>query len=98
MSLPFHGPTSPLTLGLDVTTSPNTASQALYGAKESVLTQRFDSILLTGTESAWAFVYGGSYGVSQFAIQLAKLSGYEVVTPASVRNREFMKSLGADPD
>jgi NADPH:quinone reductase-like Zn-dependent oxidoreductase len=34
--------------------------------------------------------------VGQFAIQLAKLSGYKVVTVASPRNHEFLRGLGAD--
>jgi len=42
------------------------------------------------------FVYGGSSSVGQYAIQLAKLSGYKVVTTASKRNHELVKSLGAD--
>ena len=42
------------------------------------------------------FVYGGSSSVGQYAIQLAKLSGYRVVTTASKRNHELVKSLGAD--
>ncbi|KAF9785245.1 hypothetical protein BJ322DRAFT_1108701 [Thelephora terrestris] len=41
------------------------------------------------------FVYGGSSGVGQFAIQLAKLSGYKVVTVASPRNHELLKSFEA---
>lgn len=44
----------------------------------------------------WLFVYGGSSSVGQYAIQLAKLSGYKVVTTASRRNHELVKSLGAD--
>ena len=31
-----------------------------------------------------------------YAIQLAKLSGYKVVTVASPRNHELLKSYGAD--
>ena len=42
------------------------------------------------------FVYGGSSSVGQYAIQLAKLSGYKVVTTASKRNHELVRSLGAD--
>ena len=80
----------------DITTSLNTAFQALYGAKELGLTQRFDSAPPKGTENTWVFIYGGSSGVGQFAIQLAKLSGYKVVTVASPRNHEFLKGLGAD--
>jgi NADPH:quinone reductase-like Zn-dependent oxidoreductase len=42
------------------------------------------------------FVYGGSSSVGQYAIQLAKLSGYKVVTTASKRNHQLVESLGAD--
>ena len=42
------------------------------------------------------FVYGGSSSVGQYAIQLAKLSGYQVVSTASQRNHELVKSFGAD--
>jgi NADPH:quinone reductase-like Zn-dependent oxidoreductase len=79
-----------------MTISLNTAFQALYGARELGLTQRFDSASLKGADETWIFIYGGSTGVGQFAIQLAKLSGYKVVTVASPRNHEFLRSLGAD--
>jgi len=79
------------------TASPlNTAFQALYGAKELGLTQHFNSAPPKEAGDTWVFVYGGSSGVGQFAIQLAKLSGYKVVTVASPRNHEFLKGLGAD--
>jgi NADPH:quinone reductase-like Zn-dependent oxidoreductase len=42
------------------------------------------------------FVYGGSSSVGQYSIQLAKHSGYKVITAASIRNHELVKSLGAD--
>jgi len=71
----------------------NTAFQALHGAKELALPQRLDS---TPADNTWVFIYGGSSGVGQFGIQLAKLSGYKVVTVASPRNHEFLKGLGAD--
>ena len=63
-------------LSSKVSTEP-TAFEALYGAKEPRLAQRFESVPPTGTESIWVFVYGRSSGV---AIQLTKLSGYNVVT------------------
>ncbi|KAH9941947.1 GroES-like protein [Amylocystis lapponica] len=48
-----------------------------------------------GTEE-WVFVYGGSSSVGQYAVQLAHLSGYKVVSTASPRNFELVKSFGAD--
>ena len=74
----------------------NTAFQALHGVHELGLTQRFDSVPPTGTDETWIFIYGGSSGVGQFAIQLAKLSGYKVVSVASPRNHQFLRTLGTD--
>lgn len=44
----------------------------------------------------WVFVYGGSSSVGQYAIQLAHLSGYKVVTSASPHNFALVTALGAD--
>ena len=44
----------------------------------------------------WLLIYGGSTATGSIAIQFAKLSGAKVVTTASARNRDFVKSLGAD--
>ncbi|KAL4245995.1 zinc-containing alcohol dehydrogenase family protein [Abortiporus biennis] len=44
----------------------------------------------------WIFVYGGSSSVGMFAIQLAHLAGYQVVTTTSPKNFDLCKSLGAD--
>ncbi|KAI0723730.1 GroES-like protein [Cerioporus squamosus] len=44
----------------------------------------------------WVLVYGGSAACGLSAIQLAHLSGYKVITAASPRNHELLKSLGAD--
>jgi NADPH:quinone reductase-like Zn-dependent oxidoreductase len=41
-------------------------------------------------------VYSGSSSVGQYAIQLARLSGYRVVTTASPKNTALVMSLGAD--
>ena len=41
-------------------------------------------------------VQGGAGGVAGFAIQLAKHIGATVVTTASARNHDYVKSLGAD--
>ena len=95
-SLTFYTRDRPCVQDSDITASLNTAFQALYGARELGLTQRFDSAPAKGSDETWVFIYGGSSGVGQFAIQLAKLSGYKVVTVASPRNHEFLKTLGAD--
>lgn len=93
MSLVFYSFRHSLAQDSIPSTSLNTAFQSLYGVKELGLTQHFDS---APSEETWVFVYGGSSGVGQFGIQLAKLSGYKVVTVASPRNHEFLKGLGAD--
>ena len=92
----FHLVSHSPTQGSDATISLNTAFQALYGAKELNLNQHLDSAPSTEAENTWVFVYGGSSGVGQFGIQLAKLSGYKIVTVASPRNHKFLKELGAD--
>jgi NADPH:quinone reductase-like Zn-dependent oxidoreductase len=42
------------------------------------------------------FIYGGSSAVGSFAIQIAKSMGCEVVTSASGKNEEYVRSMGAD--
>ncbi|RPD72429.1 GroES-like protein [Lentinus tigrinus ALCF2SS1-7] len=43
-----------------------------------------------------AFIVGGSSSVGQYAIQVAKLSGYSpIITTASLRNEALLKSFGA---
>ncbi|KAF8557927.1 GroES-like protein [Imleria badia] len=43
-----------------------------------------------------AVVFGGASSVGQYAIQFAKLSGFSpIITTASLRNTELLKSLGA---
>jgi NADPH:quinone reductase-like Zn-dependent oxidoreductase len=41
-------------------------------------------------------VWGGASSVGMLAVQFAKLSGFKVITTASSRNYELVKSLGAD--
>ncbi|KAA1476127.1 NAD(P)-binding protein [Dentipellis sp. KUC8613] len=40
-------------------------------------------------------IWGGSSSVGQFAIQLAHIAGYKVITTASPKNHALVKSLGA---
>jgi len=40
-------------------------------------------------------IYGGSTAVGHYAIQLARLSGFRVVTTSSPRNHGLMRRLGA---
>jgi hypothetical protein len=46
--------------------------------------------------SEWILIYGGSTSVGLFAIQLAKLAGFKVVSTASPRNFDLVKKFGAD--
>lgn len=41
-------------------------------------------------------IQGGAGGVGSMAVQMAKARGAYVITTASERNREFLKSIGAD--
>ncbi|KIJ26248.1 hypothetical protein M422DRAFT_192471, partial [Sphaerobolus stellatus SS14] len=41
-------------------------------------------------------IWGGATATGQYAIQLAKLSGLRVISTASPKNFDFLKSLGAD--
>ncbi|KIV95470.1 hypothetical protein PV10_03124 [Exophiala mesophila] len=57
------------------------------------------------TNGEYILIYGGSSATGTLGIQFAKLSGYKVITTASPRNFELLKSLGAseafdyrDPD
>ncbi|OCK81704.1 putative zinc-binding oxidoreductase ToxD [Lepidopterella palustris CBS 459.81] len=49
-----------------------------------------------GTEKERILVYGGSTATGAYAIQFAKMSGFEVVTTCSPRNFDYVRSLGAD--
>ena len=49
--------------------------------------KRDDDILL---------IWGGASSVGQYAVQLANFLGYKVITTASARHHESLKSLGAD--
>ncbi|RPD66608.1 GroES-like protein [Lentinus tigrinus ALCF2SS1-7] len=69
-----------------------TAVQALYNPKHLGLVEPPKKV----AKPEWILIYGGSTACGLSAIQLAHLSGYKVVTTASSRNHELLKSLGAD--
>jgi len=69
-----------------------TAVQAMYHPTRLGLVEPPEKV----DTPEWVFIYGGSTSVGQYAIQLAKISGYKVVTVASPHNHELVKSLGAD--
>ncbi|KAI0796322.1 GroES-like protein [Irpex lacteus] len=69
-----------------------TAVQALFHPKRLNLLTPPNKV----EDDHWVFVYGGSSSVGLFAVQLLHLAGYRVVTVASPKNWELLKSLGAD--
>ncbi|KAI0780488.1 GroES-like protein [Trametes elegans] len=68
-----------------------TAAQALFHPTRLALVEPPEKT----TKEEWVYVHGGSSAVGEFAIQLAVLAGYKVVTTASLRNFALVKSLGA---
>ncbi|KAI6347832.1 hypothetical protein MCOR25_010887 [Pyricularia grisea] len=78
------------TLGVGV----STVGQGLYQALGLPLPNDADAIAArAGTP---ILIYGGSTATGVLGIQYAKLSGLKVLTTASPRNHEYLKSLGAD--
>lgn len=69
-----------------------TAASGLYGEKQLALVPPSHSPV---AKDEVVLVWGGSSSVGSNAIQLAVASGYTVITPASARNAEMLKSLGA---
>jgi len=49
----------------------------------------------TGARDQWVIIWGGSTSVGSNAIQLAVAAGYGVVTTASPKNFEYVRTLGA---
>ena len=43
-----------------------------------------------------ALIHGGAGGVGSYAVQLARWAGARVITTASARHHDFLRSLGAD--
>lgn len=85
------------TLGIAVTT----CGQGLYQNLKLPLPPREPaSSPVPATDDSGApltiFIYGGSTAMGISSIQYAKLSGARVVTTASPRNFDYVKSLGAD--
>jgi len=58
-------------------------------------TRMFITLLSSVVTSLQFLVWAGSTGVGMYAIKLASLLGYRVVTTASPHNFELVKSLGA---
>ncbi|KAJ3507252.1 hypothetical protein NMY22_g16988 [Coprinellus aureogranulatus] len=78
----------------------DTAFIALYQKYPDGLGIGLKSILEEGGRGAYSgqpiLILGGSGSVGQYAIQLARLSGFSpIVTTSSTRHEEYLKSLGA---
>jgi NADPH:quinone reductase-like Zn-dependent oxidoreductase len=63
-----------------------TSLTAIWALEDTARLQRGETIL----------IQGGAGGVAGFAIQLAKHIGATVITTASARNHDYVRSLGAD--
>ncbi|WP_445444640.1 zinc-binding alcohol dehydrogenase family protein [Clavibacter sp. km3a] len=70
----------------------STAASGLFGAGQLGLRMPDATTPATGET---VVVWGGSTSVGMNAIQLAVAAGYDVVTTASPRNHELVRSLGA---
>jgi len=68
-----------------------TASFALYYTLDLPLPDK-----TVNQSDETVLVWSGATSVGQYAIQMAKASGYKVVTTASPENHEYLKGLGAD--
>ncbi|KAH9849337.1 GroES-like protein [Lenzites betulinus] len=69
-----------------------TIAQAFYHKGRLELAEPTDDAV---EREEWVFVYGGSSSCGQYAIQLARASGYKVVTTASPHNFGLLNDLGA---
>jgi NADPH:quinone reductase-like Zn-dependent oxidoreductase len=63
-----------------------TSLTAIWAIEDTARLKRGETIL----------IQGGAGGVAGFAIQLAKHIGAHVITTASARNHDYVRSLGAD--
>jgi NADPH:quinone reductase-like Zn-dependent oxidoreductase len=63
-----------------------TSLTAIWALEDTAKLKRGETVL----------IQGGGGGVAGFAIQLAKYIGATVITTASARNRDYVKTLGAD--
>jgi len=70
-----------------------TACQAMY-LRQSL--KRPDDGPDASYNGKWYLVWSGATAVGQYAIQLAKLTGFKVATTASPKKHDLVKSLGAD--
>lgn len=82
----------------DVVAKPDNIDYAQAGAFPLVALTAWAALVDTGQVQAGdrVLVHGGAGGVGSMAVQIAKAKGAHVLTTASARNHEFVKSIGAD--
>lgn len=81
----------------DAATIPLAFATAMQGVFQRLgLPEPDDEAGKARVAGAPVLIYGGASSVGLYAIQLAKLSGLTVITTASKRNHELLKSVGAD--
>ncbi|RUO96425.1 chaperonin 10-like protein [Jimgerdemannia flammicorona] len=89
----------PARASISPSSAPNTSSYVyelyiynIYIIYITPLTQHYS----THTTSLPSQIWGGSSSTGNYAIQLAKLSGYTVITTASPHQHAYLQELGAD--
>lgn len=76
--------------------SGETAVQALFHRLAIPVPDLSNAPIKVTDDSPEILIWSGSTSVGQWAIQIAHISGYKVITTASPRNHEMLKELGAD--
>ncbi|CEH18277.1 Zinc-binding oxidoreductase [Ceraceosorus bombacis] len=72
-----------------------TAAQALFSRLELNLPSKTDTLPALDSNSPKLLVWAGSSSVGQYAVQLGRIAGYHVITTASPKNHEYLRSIGA---
>ncbi|EST05610.1 Alcohol dehydrogenase, C-terminal [Kalmanozyma brasiliensis GHG001] len=73
-----------------------TAVQALFHRLNLPVPDFSNGAVPVKDDAQEVLIWSGSTTVGQWAIQLAHLAGYKVITTASPKNHDLLKSLGAD--
>lgn len=99
LTLPPHLQIPPYLTHEEASTIPlaySTAVGGIFGDLHVPIPPRGASLPLPLNAETPILVWGGASSVGAYAIQLAKLSGYRVITTAGPANFDYVKSLGAD--
>ncbi|SPO25308.1 related to toxD gene [Ustilago trichophora] len=73
-----------------------TAVQALFHRLAIPVPDFSNGAIPVTDDSPEILIWSGSTTVGQWAIQIAHISGFKVITTASPKNHQFLKDLGAD--